>query len=105
MSVKHYLTDPQLAERWSMIVVFLKSDEREAMSDPFYGYQPSVGLYNLKDVWCQKAQLGVQSQALAEHGHLLESITATMEATPVRRKGFRLDRQEAEVIHESEQKR
>lgn len=75
------------------------------MSDPFYGHQPAEGLHVLKDVWCQKAYLGVQSRALAERGQLSAAIAATFAAAPVRQQGFRLDRSVAEAIHESEQER
>lgn len=75
------------------------------MSDPFYGRHPAEGLHVLKDVWCQKAHLGVQSQALAERGQLSAAIAATFAAAPVRQQGFRLDRSVAEDIHESEQER
>jgi hypothetical protein len=75
------------------------------MSDPFYDHQPADGLHVLKDAWCQKAHLGVQSRALAERGQLSAAITATYAAAPVRQQGFRLDRSVAEDIHESEQER
>lgn len=75
------------------------------MSDPFYDHRPADGLHVLKDAWCQKAYLGVQSRALAERGQLSTAIAATFAAAPVRQQGFRLDRSVAEDIHESEQER
>ncbi|SFJ58482.1 hypothetical protein [Planctomicrobium piriforme] len=75
------------------------------MPDPFYGHQPSVGLHILKDAWCQKAYLGVQSRRLAEPGELSNAIAATFAAAPVRHQGYRLERSPAEAIHVSEQER
>lgn len=71
----------------------------------FYGRQPGNGLHILKDDWCQKQHFGVQSQALANAGQLATAIAATFAAAPIRRQGFRLDRDVAEDIHESEEER
>jgi hypothetical protein len=79
-------------------MAFLFNEERKAMSDPLYGHQPAEGLHVLKDAWCQKAHLGVQSRALAERGQLSAAIAATFAAAPVRLQGFRLDRSVAEDI-------
>ena len=75
------------------------------MPGPFYGHQPADGLHILKDVWCQKAHFGAQSQSLVENDQLSVAIAATSTRAPIRHQGFRLHRELAEAIHENEQER
>jgi len=75
------------------------------MPDPFYGCLPSDGLHILKDKWCQKSHLLVQSQALVDDGQLEVAIAATIESAPCRRQRYCLDRELTSVMDESQQER
>jgi len=75
------------------------------MSDPFYGFKPSDGLHILKDEWCQKAYLGVQSRALTDGGQLEVAIAATSESVPVRNQTYCLNRDLTSTMDESQQER